>query len=224
MNEYEPWETNEDDAFGYDSYGNKSRGKNKRRWGAIIAVLVSLAACAFVVVIRASRLPASPTMAPNITEIVVVHTATAGPPPEGVDIGLTAPDFTLETIDGDTIALSSLRGNVVLLNFWATWCPPCRDEMPAFQNVYEEFNNDGFMIISITEEVGSELDNVMAFRENYNLTFPILLDEDGAVNRRYYVTTLPRTLLITPEGVVHKILLGGITEDRLRQELSEIQP
>jgi peroxiredoxin len=220
MNEFEPWDNNND----YDYYENASKGKNKRRWGVILAILISLATCAFVLMIRSSRLPVIQTVESNINEIVVVHTATSGPPPEGVEIGFMAPDFTLKTIDGESITLSSLRGKVVLLNFWATWCPPCQEEMPAFQNIHEEFKDDSFIIISITTEAGSEMDNVIAFRENYNLTFSILLDENGSVNQRYYVDALPRTLLITTDGVINKILLGAVTEDGLRQELSAILP
>jgi peroxiredoxin len=225
MNEYEPLDDNG------EYYGLKPKRKGK--WGPIIAVLVSLAACAFVVMLRArtaSRTSAEPTSLapittePNITEVVVIHTTTPGPPPEGVDVGLTAPDFTLNTIDGEPLTLSSLRGKTVLLNFWATWCPPCREEMPAFQKVYEEFKDDDFTIVSITDEAGSELDKVFAFREEYGLTFTILLDEYGTINERYYIYALPRTLLLTPEGVVHKILLGGITEDRLRRELAVLLP
>jgi len=224
MNEYEPW----DDDNNGDYYGLKPKRKGK--WGPIVAILVSLAACAFVVMLRArpsaEPTPVAPiTTEPNVTQVVI--TTTPGPPlppPEGVDIGLTAPDFTLNTIDGESHTLSSFRGKTVLLNFWATWCPPCRSEMPAFQNVYEEFKDDGFTIVSITDEAGSELEKVFAFREEYGLTFPILLDEDGVVGRRYYVVTLPRTLLLTPEGVVHKILLGSITEDSLRQELAVLLP
>lgn len=227
MDEFQPWDNNDDDGFGienYDSYTNDSRRKSKRRLGIIIVGLISLAVCVFVLTIRSFFSMGTPTMESNITEIVVVHTATPGRQLEGVDIGLIAPDFTLKTINGDSITLSSLRGQVILLNFWATWCVYCRDEMPAFQNVYEELKDDGFIVISITEEAGSELDKVTAFKEDYGLTFQILLDESGAVSSRYYITDLPRTLLITPEGVIHKIIMGGpITEDVLKQELSAMQ-
>lgn len=225
MKEFEPWENyNYDDEFGIENEENR-RKKNKRRLGVIFFCIFSLAVCAFVLVMRSSRSTAAPTTETHTNEIVIVHTATPGLPPEGVDIGLTAPDFTLKTIEGNFITLSSLKGQVVLLNFWATWCAYCRDEMPAFQNVYNEIKEDGFVVIAITEETGIELDNVLAFIDDYDLTFPILLDEDGAVNRRYYVTGLPRTLLITPEGVIHKILLGGpITEDQIKRELSRMLP
>ena len=97
--------------------------------------------------------------------------------------------------------------------------------MPAFQSVYNELKETGFIVIAITEERGIELENVFAFKNEYDLTFPVLLDEDGAVNRRYYITGLPRTLLITPEGVIHKIMLGGpIAEDEIKRELTEMLP
>ena len=229
MGEYDSWENDDfGDSFGldnYDEYGNTSRGKNKKRWSAIFFSLLLLGACILVLMIRSSRSGVEPMLNSNETEIVVVQTAISDRPPEGVEIGLTAPDFTLKTIEGASITLSSLRGQPILLNFWATWCPFCRDEMPAFQNVYEELKDDGFIVISITEEVGSEMDKVMDFRDAYNLTFPILLDESGVVTRRYQVTSLPRTLLITPDGVISNIILGGpITENTLRRELSAMMP
>jgi cytochrome c biogenesis protein CcmG, thiol:disulfide interchange protein DsbE len=229
MGEYDSWENDDfGDSFGldnYDEYGNTSRGKNKKRWSAIFVSLFLLGACILVLIIRSSRSTVEPMLNPNETEIVVVQTVISDRPPEGVEIGLMAPDFTLKTIEGDSITLSSIRGQPILLNFWATWCPFCVDEMPAFQNVYEEFKDDGFIVISITKEVGSEMDNVVDFRDNFNLTFPILLDEGGVVTKRYYVNSLPRTLMITPEGVINNILMGGpITENTLRQELSAMMP
>jgi len=194
--------------------------------GGIIVSLFLLGACVFVLIIRSSShsIP-EPILISDETEIVVVQTPISDRPPEGVEIGLTAPDFTLKTIEGESITLSSLRGQPILLNFWATWCPFCRDEMPAFQNVYEEHKDDGFIVISITEEVGSEMDNVIEFRDNYNLTFPILLDEGGVVTRRYHVNSLPRTLLVNPDGVINNIILGGpITENAVKQELSAMKP
>ena len=225
MNEFEPWENYKyDDEYG-NEYSDSRRSKNKRIWGVILFCFFSAMACAFALMIRSFRSTTASTTRAYTTEIVVVHTATPGLPPEGVDIGLTAPDFTLKTIDGASVTLSSLRGRAVLLNFWATWCAYCRDEMPAFQNVYNELKGDSFIVVTITEETGIELENVIAFKDDYHLTFPILLDEDGAVNRRYYVTGLPRTLLITPKGTIHKILLGGpITEDEVKRELSAMLP
>ena len=225
MNEFEPWENYKyEDEYG-NEYSDSRRSKNKRIWGVILFSFFSVVACAFVLMIRQSRSTAASTIGSYTTEIVVVHTAAPGLPPEGVDIGLTAPNFTLKTTDGSFITLSSLRGRVVLLNFWATWCPYCTDEMPAFQSVYNELKETGFIVIAITEERGIELENVFAFKNEYDLTFPVLLDEDGAVNRRYYITGLPRTLLITPEGVIHKIMLGGpIAEDEIKRELTEMLP
>jgi peroxiredoxin len=219
MDEYGPWDNND------DSNWNDSRKKYKRRLGLIVVGLVSLSVCALVLMVRSSRAPATSTMTSNITDVVVSDTATPGPPAEGIDIGLMAPDFTLKTLDGESITLSSLRGRTILLNFWATWCPYCRDEMPAFQNVYEERKDDDFMVISITSESGSELDQVAAFRDDYDLAFPILLDEDGAVSNRYYVSALPKTFFITPGGIIQKIIPGGgLTEEMIKQELSVMEP
>ena len=90
-----------------------------------------------------------------------------------------APDFALAALDGSTIALSDLEGQVILINFWATWCPPCREEMPAIQQLYDQYQDRGFTVLAINQ--GQEAAQVATFAEEMGLTFPVLLDPDGDV-------------------------------------------
>jgi peroxiredoxin len=121
--------------------------------------------------------------------------------------GRPAPDFTLQTVEGETITLSDLRGQVVVLNFWATWCPPCRAEMPALQEVYDARRADGLMVLAIDQNEPADL--VASFRDELNLTFPLLLDPGYAVSDLYRIGLLPTTFFIDRGGVIRDVVLGG---------------
>jgi peroxiredoxin len=127
--------------------------------------------------------------------------------PPAPKAGFAAPDFTLQTRDGETIALADLRGPVVLLNFWATWCPPCRAEMPAIQDVYDGYQDQGFTVLAV--DVGEGDAQVASFADERGLTFPILMDGDGTVSRRYQVRAMPSTFFIDQDGIIREVTLGG---------------
>jgi cytochrome c biogenesis protein CcmG/thiol:disulfide interchange protein DsbE len=127
------------------------------------------------------------------------------PPP--VTRGSAAPDFTLPRLDGDgEISLSSQRGRVVLLNFWATWCAPCEQEMPAMQRLHEKLGDAGFDLLAVSVDT-SESD-VRAFRDRLGLTFPILLDPEHASSARYQTFRYPESFLIDRKGVVVERYVG----------------
>jgi peroxiredoxin len=131
--------------------------------------------------------------------------------------GFPAPDFTLETIDGQTVTLSSLRGKPVILNFWASWCPPCKAEMPAIQHVYEDYRARGLVVLAVNAAHQDTLVNVQAFLTENSLTFPVPLDPAGTVNTLYQVRSLPTTFFIGADGVIREIVIGGpMTEAALR--------
>jgi cytochrome c biogenesis protein CcmG/thiol:disulfide interchange protein DsbE len=127
--------------------------------------------------------------------------------PPSPQVGFAAPDFTLETQDGGTISLADLRGQVVLINFWATWCPPCRAEMPAIQQVYDQYRERGFTVLAVNQQEGAT--QVGPFADQMGLTFPILMDRDGSVSARYQVNGLPSTFFVDRAGVVQNVTLGG---------------
>lgn len=123
--------------------------------------------------------------------------------------GFLAPDFTLTTLDGEQLTLSELRGDPVVLNLWATWCPPCRAEMPALQEVYEQNRARGLKVIAVNMTFQDSASEAEAFVRQYALTFPVLLDTTGAVGNSYQMRALPSTFFIDQEGVIQQVIIGG---------------
>jgi len=137
--------------------------------------------------------------------------------PSVISEGKIAPDFTLKTLDGRKVTLSELRGKVVLLNFWASWCPPCRGEMPLFEKIYERYKNRGFEILAVSTD--SSADPVKKFVKEFGITFPVLLD-DGKVSGLYSIQGLPTSFLIDREGRIVKVRLGKYRE--IEEDLKKI--
>ena len=126
----------------------------------------------------------------------------------GVRIGAAAPDFQLWNLDGDAVTLSSQQGRVVMLNFWATWCGPCRIEMPAMEVLYQQFNRKDFEILAIsTDAQGAAV--TRPFRDSMGLSFPILHDSDFRVGVTYGTRTLPMTFLVNRQGVITHRIFGA---------------
>jgi len=127
------------------------------------------------------------------------------PPP--LEAGRPAPQFTLPRLGGgEPLALESLRGQVVLLNFWATWCKPCEDEMPAMERLYQSLRGQGFELLAVSVDVGDE--EVEAFRTRLALTFPILRDPDRKVANRYQSPRFPESWLVGRDGVLVARFIG----------------
>ena len=122
--------------------------------------------------------------------------------PGGAVVGAVAPDITVYDLKGNSISLSSLRGKVVFLNFWATWCPPCRAELPSIDRLYEVFGgNPDFVLLAVNGEPEGR-DTVPRFLKEDPHPFPIYLDPDGSAQQRYGVTGYPETYLIGRDGVI----------------------
>ena len=131
--------------------------------------------------------------------------------------GFLTPDFSLTSLTGETIALSDLRGRAVLLNFWASWCTPCRAEMPAIQAIHADYAARGLVVLAVNVTAQDSRSAAESFAAENALTFPILLDEAGDVNRLYQVDSLPTTFFIGPDGVIREIVIGGpMSEASLR--------
>ena len=132
------------------------------------------------------------------------------PTPEQATIvkdGQKAPDFEVQMFDGSTIKLSDLKGKVVLLNFWATWCPPCRAELARVEkDIIEKFKGEPFVFVPVSR--GEKKETVAAFREKMGYTFPMGLDTDSSVYKLYAETCIPRNFLIDKNGVVVKASVG----------------
>lgn len=123
--------------------------------------------------------------------------------------GFSAPDFTLETLEGDKLTLSELRGHPVLLNLWASWCLPCRVEMPAIERVYQRHRGDGLVVVGMNVTSQDSEAAARAFAQEFGLTFPIVLDRDGGASARYEVMGLPSTYFIDRGGTIRNVIIGG---------------
>lgn len=123
--------------------------------------------------------------------------------------GFPAPDFTLPSLQGDEVTLSALRGQVVIINLWTSWCPPCREEMPAIEQIYGQYRDRGLEVLAVNSTFQDDESAAATFVKELGLTFPVLLDRDGAVSRRYQLQALPTTFFVNRRGVIHDVVLGG---------------
>jgi peroxiredoxin len=136
-------------------------------------------------------------------------------PREGTRVGFLAPTFTLDRLGGGTSSLSEFRGKVVLLNFWATWCGPCRAEMPSLEALSHEFPSQEFLVVGIsTDYEGAEI--VQPFMDSFGLTFPILLDPQMQVNDRFEVRSLPTSIVLDRRGVIRHKFFGAMDWNTLK--------
>lgn len=140
--------------------------------------------------------------------------------PVGLEVGQRAPDFEAQTLDGETVALSDYRGQTVLVNFWATWCGPCREEMPDFETIYNLHRAEGFVVLAVNN--AEDRGTVRAFAGELGLTFPIVLDETGAINDTLYGSAIqgyPTSLLIDPDGIIVQRFSGPVNGAQLLNAL-----
>lgn len=157
------------------------------------------------------------TAAPEATEAAEIGTVVSRIAPE---IGAQAPDFALRDLEGNEVRLSDYRGKTVLLTFWATWCGPCRLEMPIFEDRYQELKDDGFTVLGLNYD--EPVEDVSAFRDELGLSFPLLLDPGGSVQRLYRIRGYPSSIFVDDQGVVRIVHIGLITEGQLRDYLIEL--
>ncbi len=127
-----------------------------------------------------------------------------------------AEDFSLTDIDGETVRLSDYRGDVVFLNFWATWCGPCKEEMPLMQSVYQDLQDEGFTIIAVNFQ--ETLDMARDYIREYGYTYPVPVDKTGEVSGRYSVRGLPTSYIINRQGRVIAAKAGQLVEDEQSED------
>lgn len=139
----------------------------------------------------------------------------------GLEVGDIAPDFELETLSGETARLSDYQGQDVMLNFWATWCPPCRAEMPDMEQLYEEEDIEILAVNLLGTETSVE--DVDAFIEEYQLTFPILLDDPVEVTEDFEAYTVPTTFMIDKDGRISFKSSGALNHEIMVRELENMQ-
>ncbi|MGX6443348.1 redoxin domain-containing protein [Neobacillus sp. K501] len=137
----------------------------------------------------------------------------------GLKVGAKAPDFELKTLSGDTIKLSDLKEKKVMLNFWATWCPPCKAEMPAMEKFHKEAGTE---IVILAVNIDPHLD-VKAFVDENGITFPIPLDEEDIVNETYQVLSIPTTYFIDSNGNIGNKYIGAMNYELMKQYTKELK-
>ena len=179
--------------------------KDQRRWAILTITFLALGiGWTFL-----SRLPASAANS---------NRQTASPRQ-----GFAAPDFTLDLLGGGEVTLSDLRGAPVMLNLWASWCPPCRAEMPAIQAVYQEYGEEGLVVLAVNATNQDSESAAAAFVRDHGLTFPVPLDRDGSVSVLYALRGLPTTYFIDREGVIRSVIVGGpMSEAVIRSKVEEL--
>jgi len=188
----------------------------------VLVVLGALVAMTGIAVAAMSRTPAPPPETPPYT---APSRATSSAPPHaaGRDVAVIeramkeldlirparerlADDFTLKTPAGATVKLSELRGKVVLVNFWATWCPPCKEEMPAMQRLHERYGKDAFVLLAVSVDADPRV--VRPYIAEHRFTFPVGLDSKMEVANTYGVRALPASFIVDRDGMIAAMAIG----------------
>lgn len=169
---------------------------------ALILPLLTLAACSFWV--------NDPEESPISTREPVL----------GIQVGQIAPDFTLNSTRGVSFRLSQYRGQPVLLNFFATWCGPCRSEMPAVQRVYARYRPQGLAILAVDLNEGAE--PVSNLGRDLKLTYPLLLDYNGKIADSYGARSIPRSFFIDANGIIRTVRVGSLDEDQITEAVDNL--
>ncbi len=137
-------------------------------------------------------------------------------------VGMQAEDFQLDDLDGKTQRLSQYRGKIVLVNFWATWCKPCKLEMPAMQASFDKLRDKGFVVLAINELEDDA--KVREFIKQYGYTFPVLMDRDNKVANQFGVFGIPVTVFVDERGVVQEYIRGQLlTEQKIQEVVDRLQ-
>ena len=215
---------------------------NRKMKSLVIPIVIVAVALANVACGQAAAPPPTATVVPTSTPApeptpiptstpapTPVPTATAKPAPTSTALPAPTPvriqpratretgkaiDFEIETFDGETVKLSDFEGKVVVLNFWASWCPPCRWEMPFFERMSQEYADQDVVFLGVA--ISDTLENVRAFAEGVGVTYPNGLDETGEIARDYSVVSLPTTFFIGKDGNVERRLSSAANEGVLK--------
>ncbi|MCH8877614.1 MAG: TlpA family protein disulfide reductase [Chloroflexi bacterium] len=140
-----------------------------------------------------------------------------------VRVGSPAPEFTLPDMEGEPRSLSDYLGQAVVINFWATWCAPCREEMPALQSAYDKFGEEGFVVLAVNMTQDDHPELIPLYLDELGLTFPVLLDSSGeASNSLYRIIGLPTSLFIGRDGIIREIFIGAIPLDLLDSKVKDL--
>lgn len=137
---------------------------------------------------------------------------------EAPAIGNYAPRFSLPSLDGQDFSLDRVEGKPVLLNFWASWCEPCKTEAPELVNLYKEYS-DKIEILAINVTASDTIENAKSFADEYGFTFPVLLDEHAVTAKKYKVRPIPTTFFVNKEGLIIDIVVGPLNKNLIEENL-----
>ncbi len=165
---------------------------------ALLGLLLAIQACA----------PSSQAVSSDQDEITV-----------GVNVGEVAPDFTLVDLEGNQVSLSDFRGKTVFINFWATWCPPCRAEMPEIEAVYQEYKDKGVVVIGV--DIQETEEEVLQFVQQGGYSWTFVLDTSGEVAASYKIAAIPTSFFIDREGIIQAVNIGAMTKRAMEIKLAE---
>ncbi len=143
---------------------------------------------------------------------------------KGLEIGKEAPDFEMQQLNGAKVKLSDLRGKKVILNFWATWCPPCKKEIPEMQKFNEKHGKDiAILAVNYTISEKGKAQGVQQFATEQGVTFPILLDTDSSVSNMYKVITIPTSYFIDSKGIIQQKFIGPMTYEFMKKTIKKMK-
>jgi len=186
---------------------------NKKTLGLLITVLIVGAMVVLTVKSNIEKAAPITGSGENITEDI------------GLEKGKLPPDFELTTLAGDVVKLSDYQGKKVMLNFWASWCGPCKAEMPHMQNYYKsnaESENVEILAVNMTRQERKGMEGIEQFVDAHALTFPIPLDEDGAVMDNYQIIAIPTTYLLNTDGTIGQKFTQAIDEKTLKGLIEDL--
>ena len=196
--------------------------RRPRRLGGLL-LLASVLAILIGVMLLIRPAVESPA-APAQTTGSSTSSGLSGPSGHTPAAGEVPPDFKLATLDGGQVKLSDLRGHPVLINFWASWCGPCKVEMPLIVDAYNWHKAAGLRVLAIDSNQFDNMDDIRAFVSQRNMTFDVLLDVDDSVSSQWNVNALPSTFFIKADGTIAQVHIGQMTADQLNDYLKMILP
>lgn len=192
--------------------------------GLLLVLALLLAACAQAQQPATSEAEQPASSAPDVPvsdRLIAVESTLVEETAGRANVGDLAPDFTYTLPDGSVQRLSDLRGKKVLVNFWATWCPPCRAEMPDIEQVYNNREGQDFAVLAVS--VGDELADVEAFAREMDLTIPLITNTSTDISSGYGATGFPTSIFINTDGTIHHRKVGIMDATFIEQQLEEMQ-